>query len=606
MKEELKKVVVNALNDMYETGLILQKVDEDSVRVMFPNVKEKGDYCTNVALREAGKSKISPVEFSKLLSNTIIGMGCYFVESIIPDGGFVNFILHSENKYEIVKDILHKKEDFGRSENKNKGKILVEYVSANPTGPLHVGHGRGAAYGSSLTSILDFAGYDVDSEYYVNDAGRQMDILTVSVLFRLMKLNSFPSNGYKGDYVKDIAEIIHKDLNNPLNKISYSELREALYLNAHPDLILDKEGNAVSGDKEKHIDSLIENAKSFLGFDNYSYIFETTINFVINDIRSDLSEMNIEFSNWFNESSLFNNRLIDEVISKLTKNGFTYEHDGALWFKSADFFDENDRVLVRENGIKTYFASDIAYHYDKLNRGYDEIINVWGSDHHGYIPRLRSALSALGLDYEKVHFELIQFATLYKDGKILPMSTRSGQFITLRDLRNDIGNDATRFFYVSYKCNKHMNFDLDAAKKMDNENPMFYIQYAHARCCALFNRINDVVFRSVNPNLEDFNLISGLENLNLLNNEHENKILISLIKFNEVIERSAKNKEPHLLTHYLHDLAGLFHSYYSDTEIITDGSDLRNARLCLVESVKTVLKNGLNLLGVSAPSYMKK
>jgi len=506
----------------------------------------------------------------------------------IAGPGFINFFVAQSSTLSIINSINTQAETYGLSNIGAGRKVQIEFVSANPTGPLHVGHGRGAAYGASVASLLGAVGFDVQCEYYVNDAGRQMDILASSVWLRYLEHCgvdiAFPCNGYQGDYVKDIAEQLFAQHDKNLMHST-----EAVFEDIPAD-------EAQGGDKETHIDALIERAKILLGDDSYRQVFELGLNIIIDDIRDDLKEFGVEYDMWFSERGLSDKGLIKQAIERLQKAGHIYKKDGALWFKSTEFGDEKDRVVVRDNGQSTYFASDIAYHMDKMERGFDRVIDIWGADHHGYIPRVRGALKALGDDESKLDVLLVQFAILYRKGEKVPMSTRSGSFVTLRELRKEVGTDAARFFYVLRKCEQHMDFDLDLAKSQSKDNPVYYIQYAHARICRVFRQMKD---KQLTHNPE-----KGSENLSLLNTAHELELVKSLATYPEVIEKSALNEEPHQLAHFLRELANQLHTYYDAHQFLVDDDALRNARLNLIHAVRHVLCNGLKLLGVSAPEAM--
>jgi len=461
-------------------------------------------------------------------------------------------------------------------------------VSANPTGPLHVGHGRGAAYGAVVADLLEAVGYDVHREYYVNDAGRQMDILGTSVWLRYLELCgealTFPSNGYRGDYVWDIAATLHREHGD-----DYRHPAGEVYEGVPPDA-------PDGGDKEAHIDALIVSAKRLLGDNRYRYVFELGLNTILDDIRDDLGLFGVNYQEWYSERSLVESGAVNKAVDRLREAGHLYEKGGAWWFRSTDFGDEKDRVVVRENGQTTYFASDIAYHMDKLDRGFDRVIDVWGADHHGYVPRVRAALQAMGEDASRLDVLLVQFAVLYRGGEKVQMSTRSGEFVTLRELRKEVGRDAARFFYVMRKCEQHMDFDLDLAKSQSSDNPVYYVQYAHARIHA--------VLRQAAERLLDVSPSDGLANLDRLVEDHELALLKELSRYPEVVESAALNEEPHQLTHYLRELANGFHTYYNAHQFLVDDVALRDARIKLILATREVLRNGLNLLGVSAPEQM--
>ena len=431
-------------------------------------------------------------------------------------------------------------------------------------------------------------GYEVDCEYYVNDAGRQMNILAASVWLRYLQQLEvnipFPVNGYKGDYVLDIAaEIVNRhggvyvhDAKQVMNGVPADE----------PD----------GGDKEVHIDALIERAKLLLGDEGYRVMFEAGLDSILADIAEDLEEFGVHYDVWYSEQTLADRNLIEKAVQQLQDAGHIYENKGALWFRSTSFGDEKDRVVIRDNGQATYFASDIAYHMDKFARGFHRVINIWGADHHGYVPRVKAAIKALGEDENRLDILLVQFAILYRGGERVQMSTRSGSFVTLRELREEVGNDAARFFYVMRKCEQHMDFDLDLAKSQSNDNPVYYIQYAHARVCS--------VLRQLAEKNMSHDIAAGNENLALLTESHETDLATQLVKYPEVVEKAAVNAEPHLLVHYLRELANQFHTYYNAHQFIVEDDAIRNARLNLISAASQVIHNGLHLLGVSAPESM--
>lgn len=604
LKEKIKTALEKVLSDLVQENILLQS--DFIIKIDTPREKSLGDFSSNVAMILAKKNNLHPIDLAIIISNRIKFLTeneNLFKKIDVVNPGFINFYVNQDSKYSILESVLKDGDAFGWSTIGNGKNINIEFVSANPTGPLHVGHGRGAVYGSALASVLKNAGYNVTSEYYVNDAGRQMDILTTSVWIRYMSLNGvhfkFPSNGYKGEYIIEIAlELVLKSSYKFVPSSIMNDFTNftCFFDNAYPDEVLDENGNILSGDKEKHIDSLIEILKLSLN-EKYNEILNYVLNSILNGIKKDLLDMNASFDNWFHETSLFDSGKIDEVLKILENKNKSYRQDGAVWFKSTEYNDEKDRVLVRANGIKTYFASDVAYHQNKLNRDFDKVINIWGSDHHGYIPRVRAAVEAVGDDNSKLDIILVQFATLYRNKEKIPMSTRSGEFVTLKELYNEIGVDATRFFYVMRKVDQHMDFDLEVAKLKNNDNPLYYIQYAHARCCGVF-------LESDKRNLDSWNLDKGLENLMLLTDEIELEIIDKISKFIDVNESAARNYEPHLVAYYLRELAQLFHNYYNNSQFLVDDYNLRMARLTLVESVKIVLKNGLTLLGVSAPALM--
>ncbi len=544
-----------------------------------PKQASHGDFATNLALQLAKPLKLNPRDIAgRLLAE--LPKSPLVAKAEVAGAGFINFTLAPAAKLQVVRAVLAQGADFGRSALGGEKKVQVEFVSANPTGPLHVGHGRGAAYGASLASLLDFAGFKVMREFYVNDAGRQMDILALSTWLRYLELHGstipFPKNAYQGDYVRDMGRAIHK-----AHGTRYR--RDASHVtDGAPD---------AATDAEAHLDALIANAKRLLG-DDYAYVHNFALTEQLGDSREDLAEFGVHFDHWFSEKSLFDTGLVDKAIALLEKNGHVYLQDGAKWFRSTGFGDEKDRVVQRENGLFTYFASDIAYHLNKYERGFDRIVDIWGADHHGYIPRVKGAMKALGLDEGKLEVALVQFAVLYRDGQKTSMSTRSGEFVTLRELRKEVGNDACRFFYVLRKSDQHLDFDLDLAKSQSNENPVYYIQYAHARVCSVLAQWGG-----------DEAALAGAD-LAPLGNERELALCARLAEFPEAVESAACDHAPHLIAFYLKDLAGEFHSYYNAERFLVDDEKLRSARLALCLAVRQALRNGLGIIGVSAPESM--
>ena len=541
---------------------------------------EHGDWATNIAMVLAKSLKQNPLNIATslrehLLANKIKSISA--IEAVAP--GFVNIYLNNDMRYAALEKALSEGNDYGLKKVGSSGRILIEFVSANPTGPLHVGHGRGAAFGASLANVLRAGGYEVDCEYYVNDAGRQMAILAVSVWLRYLNFDSFPINGYKGEYIHEISKKL------------FNKYGDRFVVN---DAVVDATvcpDESEGGDKEAHIDDLIRRARELLGSD-FEVIKKFTLDDVLSGICEDLKEFGVHFQRWFSEQSLFDGKQVDVILAELNKRGYIYEKDGAQWFASSRFDDEKDRVVVRENGEKTYFASDIAYHTDKFDRGYDQIINLWGADHHGYIKRMRAAMEALGQNNEQLKIILIQFAALYRGEEKIPMTTRGGQFVTLCELREEVGTEAARFFYVTLKPEQHLNFDLKLAVEKSYDNPIFYVLYAYARICALQRK-------SIDKNHDEF-----LCNWDLLVSNQERDLLNSIEYFPSRIEKCASQFDVHLLVHYLRDLAANLHSYYGTTVILTDDLALRTTRLTLLKGVQQVLRNGLHILGISARESM--
>ena len=559
----------------------------DKVDIERTRQQSHGDFSCNIAMVLAKQLGTNPRQLAEKIISAI--PESELVKKIELAGpGFINFFLAPAAYHQVVHTIIDQGDNYGFSETGKGKKILLEYVSANPTGPLHVGHGRGAAYGATLATLLETVGYQVHREYYVNDAGRQMDILATSIWLRYLDLCgekfTFPANGYQGDYIWDVAATLHRE-----NKTAYQHGPDAVFHSVPDD-------EPAGGDKEKHIDGLIANAKKLLGAKIYRKVLDTGLDAILGDIRKDLQEFGVVYDEWFRERSLVDSGALKHGIERLKNTGHTFEQAGALWFRSTDFGDEKDRVLIRENGAPTYFASDIAYHVNKLERGYDQLIDIWGADHHGYVPRVKAVLAALGEAADKLDVALVQFAVLYQNGKKMQMSTRSGEFVTLRELRHEVGNDAARFFYVMRKSEQHMDFDLDLAKSQSNENPVYYIQYAHARICS--------VFRQLKEKQLSFDIKQNDLDFNCLTESHERDLMVTLSKYPELIENAALNHDPHHVGHYLRGLANDFHTYYNAHTFIADDTKIRDARLALITTVRQVIKNGLTILGVSAPESM--
>ncbi|MBM3390392.1 MAG: arginine--tRNA ligase [Betaproteobacteria bacterium] len=561
----------------------LQSVAPESVDAPItlerPKQAAHGDFASNLALQLAKPLKLNPRDIAGRLVAEL-PKSPLVAKAEVAGAGFINFTLAAAAKLQAVRAVLAQGAGYGRGTLGGGKKVQVEFVSANPTGPLHVGHGRGAAYGASLASLLDFAGWKVTREFYVNDAGRQMDILALSTWLRYLELHGstvpFPKNAYQGDYVRDMAAAIQKAHGTRYRRDT------AHVLDGAPDAAADAEG---------HLDALIANAKRLLG-DDYAYVHGFALTEQLGDARDDLAEFGVHFDHWFSEKSLFDTGLVEKAVATLERHGHVYGQDGAKWFRSTAFGDEKDRVVQRENGLYTYFASDIAYHLNKYERSFDRIVDIWGADHHGYIPRVKGAVKALGLDENRLEVALVQFAVLYRDGQKTSMSTRSGEFVTLRELRQEVGNDACRFFYVLRKSDQHLDFDLDLAKSQSNENPVYYIQYAHARVSSVLAQWGGDEAALAEAGLAP------------LGNERELALCARLAEFPETVENAARDYAPHLIAFYLKDLAGEFHSYYNAERFLVDDAMLREARLALCLAVRQVLANGLGIIGVGAPESM--
>lgn len=586
MKNELEYLLQNAVEALKTQGILEQ---DSAVQISLERTRDPlhGDFATNLALVLAKPAKRNPRQLAELLVAAIPEH--HLVSQIqIAGPGFVNFYINPDSQFQIVKQIHEQGSGFGLSKAGNGKRVQVEFVSANPTGPLHVGHGRGAAYGSAVADLLDAVGFEVEREYYVNDAGRQMDILATSIWLRYLEecgeVFPFPVNGYRGEYIRKIAADLHRD-----SGTIYSVAAETLFRDIPDD-------EPQGGDKEKHIDALIERAKLLLASEQYGKIFQSGLQEILADIKDDLEEFGVSYQQWFSERQLMDDGSVQKALQRLDEAGFLYQQDGHTWFASSRLGDDKDRVVVRDNGLTTYFASDIAYHMQKLDRGYDQIINIWGADHHGYIPRVKAAMQALGADEAKLSVLLVQFAVLFRGEEKVQMSTRSGEFVTLRQLRNEVGKDACRFFYVMRKSEQHMDFDLKLATSKSNENPVYYVQYAHARVCSVFRQLDE------KNRMRNLNL--GMDNLNLLTEEQETALLTTLSRYPEVLERAAMQYEPHQLIQYLRELANQFHSYYNAHQFLVEDDRLCNARLNLISAVRQVLHNALTLLKINAPEVM--
>jgi arginyl-tRNA synthetase len=586
VKEHIEELLAQSLLHLQREG-ILPPDAELTVQLERTRSPEHGEFASNVAMVHAKQAGMKPRDLAQAVIDHL--PRSRQVDKLeIAGPGFINFHLNRLALTGVVKDILRIGDKFGELTPVKPERITIEYVSANPTGPLHVGHGRGAAYGASMASILECAGHTVQREYYVNDNGRQMDILAVCVWLRYLELCgervSFPQNGYRGEYIYEIARSVRVENGD---KWRFTNLE--VYDGLPPSL--DQGGNG-----EVHIDALIQRARELLTDDGYAVFFDAALDSILDDIKDDLAEFGVRFDRWFSESELEESGSVALAIERLRENGHLYEQNGALWFRASDLGDEKDRVVVRENGRTTYFASDIAYFLNKLERGYQRAVYVLGADHHGYMARLRAAAMGLGEDPDKLEILLVQFAVLYRFGEKVQMSTRSGQFITLRELREEVGSDAARFFYIMRSHEQHLDFDLDLAKSHSNENPVYYIQYAHARICSVFRNLEQM----------DLSYIEAIGEvaLDMLTEDHEMALMRTLSRFPESVESAARLRSPHLIAHFLHSLATELHSYYNAHQFLVDDENLRNARLNLVRATRIVLAKGLHLLGVSAPEEM--
>jgi arginyl-tRNA synthetase len=583
VKSSIANLLAQAVNALPE---IASAPEAASLRTTVERTRDArhGDFSSNIAMQLAKPAGRNPRE----LAAEIVGKlpASDLLDKVeIAGPGFINFHVGVPAFHREVATILSADGGYGCSPKREQPRILLEFVSANPTGPLHVGHGRHAAFGASLGNLLEAAGYPVMREYYVNDAGRQMDILGVSVWLRMLEAKGielpFPEAGYRGGYIRDIAAAIDGHAQMEVNA---GELLDGL----PPD--------APDGDKEAYIGALIDRAVQLLGEERFLDLRQQALESIRDEIRDDLAEFGVEFDCWFSERSLTDDGRIDEALAVLKRRRMLYEKDGAVWFRATDYGDEKDRVVVRENGKKTYFASDIAYHFDKRKRGGEHLLDILGADHHGYVARVRAGLEAMGYAGDSLEVELVQFVTLYRGGEKMAMSTRSGEFVTLRELRREVGNDAARFFYVMRSNDQHLDFDLELAKSRSNDNPVYYIQYAHARVASVFRQLQE-------KGLE-YEEAVGVAQLSLLDTAQEKALMSTLSRYPEIIELAAANRAPQHLVHYLRDLANEFHTYYNAHTFIVDDAALRNARLALISATRKVIAAGLTLLGVSAPDSM--
>jgi arginyl-tRNA synthetase len=570
IKSALIELLTAALNK------VVPQPGDTVVTLERPKQTQHGDFSCNVAMQLAKMLRAKPRDIATQLL-AALPASPLIEKAEIAGAGFINLFVTRACKQSVVNHILTSGAAFGASSGGAGKKIQIEFVSANPTGPLHVGHGRGAAYGACVANVLEATGHEVTREFYINDAGRQMDILAASVWLRYLEARgvavAFPADGYRGDYVRDIARTLDAQ---------YGAQLQREFPTTAP---------AEGEDADAALDALMARAKSTLG-ESWWVVHKFALDAMLADQRDDLTQFGVAYDRWFSERSLYDSGEVARAVETLRQNGHLYEKDGALWFRSTAFGDEKDRVVCRENGQYTYFASDIAYHLNKFERGYDQVIDVWGADHHGYIARVKGALKALGADPDKLTVPLVQFAVLYRGGEKVAMGKRSGDFVTLRELREEVGEDATRFFYVLRKSDQHLDFDLDLAKSRTNENPVYYIQYAHARVCSVYAQWGGdaATLSVVDPSP--------------LASEAELELLQKLAEYPEIVGIAARELSPHLIAFYLKDLAAQFHSYYNNGRFITDDAAERDARLALAGATRQTLANGLALLGVSAPEKM--
>ena len=553
MKEKIESLLKKTLEDLMHDGLI-PVCEPDTISVSIPANKDFGDFASNIAMVMASRAKMPPREIAGTIKERMEAHSDIIQKVDIAGPGFINFHVKPAMWASVLKDILDRREAYGTSTYGAGKKVQVEFVSANPTGPLHIGHGRGAAVGDTLARILAAAGFDVEAEYYINDVGNQMNILGTSVLLRYKELygmeTSFPEHGYQGEYIGEIAKTL-------------SEIHGE-------DLLKEEQATAIQ---------LCREFASSLIFD---------------EIKADLESFNVHFNHYFSESSLYENHKVEDTLGYFKEKDLTYEDDGALWFKTSGFGDEKDRVLRKQDGSLTYFAPDIAYHKDKLERGFNQIIDIWGADHHGYVPRMKAAIEALGADKDCFHALLIQLVSLVREGKPVNMSTRAGEFVTLKEIIDEVGKDVARYFFLMRRCDSHLVFDLDLAKKKSDENPVYYIQYAHARICSI---LKNAAEKGLEPDIEqtDTSVLAAGENLELIK---------MIAMFPDVVVSCATDLEPHRIAFYLLELATAFHRFYNKNRVISDDGRITMARLVLIYAVRQVLSNALTLMGIDAPESM--
>ena len=552
MKQRIKALLLDALNQAQKAGS-LPKIPHLFFHIEVPKVADYGDFSTNLAFLLSKKTKQPPQKIAKELISHL--PSCNWIKKVeIAPPGFINFFLKPSAWQEVVKNIINHPQSYGQGEEK-KEHIIIEFVSANPTGPLHIGHGRGAAVGDTLANILDYAGYKVKREYYINDVGKQIQTLGRSVFLRYLELLGekidFPQDHYQGKYIKDLAQEV-----------------------------LEREGDKYQKMAEQEAISLLA-----------TFAKER----IMEDIKKDLNNFGVHFDHWFSEKDLIRNGDVANLVKWLKEAGLAYEKDGALWFASSRFSDEKDRVLVRADGVTTYFASDLAYHKNKIERGFHTLIDLWGADHHGYVPRLKAGIQAMGYDVEKLKILLVQLVHLKRGGKPVAMSTRAGEFVTLKEVLKEVGKDAARFIFLTRSCDSHLDFDLEVAKAQNMENPVFYVQYAHARVCSL-----EKIAKERGIKFPSFKAID----LSSLQSEEEIRLMKLLAGFPDLIEDIARTLEPHRLAYYLTELAGEFHRYYNKYRILDAPENIRAPRFALAQTVKIVIAKGLFLLGVTAPKHM--
>ncbi len=593
VKTELEDLLARALERL-QGGLLRSPVDRAAIVVERTRDAQHGDFSCNIALRLAKGAGRKPADLAAAIV-AVLPASPLLSRAEVAGAGFINLYLAGDAQRDALRRVFEQGVRYGTSQAGAGTRVLVEFVSANPTGPLHVGHGRQATYGATLAKLLQATGHSVDREYYINDAGRQVDILTVSVWVRYLQAGGvelpFPVNGYRADYVRGIAARLRAQSGPALQRPVADVLAEL------PPDASEGEPEAAAGEKkELYVDALIARMRELIGDIAYEEVLELALTAMLADIREDLAAYGVEFEQWTSERALAKSGAVARLLERLAAQHQTYTKDGALWLRSSTLGDDEDRVLVRANGAQTYFAPDLAYHLDKLARGYPRLIDVWGADHHGYIARMRAGLVALGAPADCLEICLMQFVSLYRGGEKVPMGKRDGQFVTLRQLREEVGNDACRLFFLMRSHEQHLDFDLELAKSRSNDNPVYYLQYAHARVASVMKQL---AARGL-----QYDAAVALANLGLLDGTHEAAVLTAISRYPELIVQAAANRAPHLLVHFLRDLAQAFHTWYNAAQFIVEDGATRNARLALALATQQVLRNGLGLLGASAPETM--